>query len=141
AIFWYFRTYITLPSDAITWLLAFVSLAMACAIQFLIAYSIAMLAFWILEISTVVFLLYSFEYFLSGRLFPLDIMPHGLQSVLKWLPFTYELYFPVAVFMQEIKGRALFEGLLIQAGWSIVLYFVAITMWRTGVRKYEAVGG
>ena len=28
-----------------------------------------MLAFWILEISTIVFILYSFEYYLSGRLF------------------------------------------------------------------------
>ncbi|MEO6054604.1 MAG: ABC-2 family transporter protein [Chthoniobacterales bacterium] len=141
AVFWYFRAYITLPSNGETWLIALVSLSMACAIQFLIAYSLAMLAFWILEISTIVFILYSFEYFLSGRLFPLDIMPHWFQEILKWLPFTYELYFPVAVFMQEIKGPALWQGLAIQAGWSVALYFIATAMWRAGVRKYEAVGG
>ncbi|MEO6848511.1 MAG: ABC-2 family transporter protein [Chthoniobacterales bacterium] len=140
-IFFYFRSYVILPHELMTWVLAFFSLVMACFIQFLIAYALAMLAFWILEISTVVFLLYSFEYFLSGRLFPLDIMPHWFQAALKWMPFTYELYFPVAVFMGEIKGNALWQGLVIQAGWVIVTYLMAVGMWTSGIRKYEAVGG
>ena len=54
---------------------------MAGFLQFFIAYSLAMIAFWILEISTIVFILYSFEYFLSGHVFPLDIMPAGLQAL------------------------------------------------------------
>ena len=29
-----------------------------------------MMAFWILEISTIVFIVYSFEYFLGGQMFP-----------------------------------------------------------------------
>ena len=46
-------------------------------IQFFITYSLAMMAFWILEISTIVFIVYSFEYFLGGQMFPIDIMPAG----------------------------------------------------------------
>ena len=61
AVFVWFREFITLPRDPLTWPLFFVLLVMAAAIQFLIAYALAMLAFWILEISTVVFILYSFE--------------------------------------------------------------------------------
>jgi len=140
-IFWFFRSRIVLPANLEVWLLAAVSLMMAGMIQFLIAFALATLAFWILEISTIVFILYSFEYFLSGRLFPLNIMPHWFQIVLKWLPFTYELYFPVAVFMQEVKGAALWQGLAIQAGWTATLYLAAVTIWRAGIRKYEAVGG
>ena len=104
-VFAWFHEFIVLPSDPLTWPLFLVSLIMAAAIQFLIAYALAMLAFWILEISTVVFILYSFEYYLSGRLFPLDVMPDGLRIVLKFLPFTYELYFPVAVLMEKMRGR------------------------------------
>ena len=85
-VMFYFRSYITVPAHAITWLFTAVSLAMAGLIQFFIAYSLAMLAFWILEISTVVFILYSFEYFLSGHIFPLDIMPARVQTLLNWLP-------------------------------------------------------
>jgi len=140
-IFWYFQRFIRLPEDPSTWGLALVSLAMAAWIQFLIAYSMAMLAFWILEISTIVFILYSFEYFLSGQLFPLDLMPGWFQEVVKWLPFTYELYFPVAVFLERVKGPDLWVGLGIQAGWCILMFGLARTLWFFGVRRYGAVGG
>jgi ABC-2 type transport system permease protein len=140
-IFFLLRTHITLPHHATTWLLTPFSLVMSALIQFFIAYSLAMFAFWILEISTIVFILYSFEYFLSGQLFPVDIMPPALQSVLNWLPFTYELYFPVAIFMENLPTRALWQGLGIQALWVLVTWQVARAMFRRGVRHYQAVGG
>jgi ABC-2 type transport system permease protein len=140
-VFAWFHEFIVLPRDPLTWPLFLVSLVMAGAIQFLIAYALAMLAFWILEISTIVFILYSFEYYLSGRLFPLDVMPDGIRSVLKLLPFTYELYFPVAIFMEKVRGAELWTGLAIQAGWVITCYLAARLMWRAGLRRYESVGG
>jgi len=139
-IAWY-HSFIVLPRDPWTWPIFGLSLVMAAAIQFLIAYALAMLAFWILEISTVVFILYSFEYYLSGRLFPLDVMPAWLQSTLAWLPFTYELYFPVAVFMEKVQGRVLWSGLAIQAGWVALSFLAARLMWHAGLRRYESVGG
>jgi len=137
----YYRSYITVPQHAITWLLTGVSLAMAGFIQFFIAYSLAMLAFWILEISTIVFILYSFEYFLNGHIFPLDIMPAALQVVLKWLPFTYELYFPIVVYQEKMRTFDLYSGLMIQMGWFVVTYIIARVMWHRGVQHYQAVGG
>src|SRR5436189_187635 len=75
---WIFRGAIHLPVHAQTWPAFALSTAMAAGIQFFIAYAMAMIAFWVLEISTIIFLLYSFEYFLSGHIFPLDIMPAWL---------------------------------------------------------------
>ena len=140
-VFGWFHEFIVLPRDPLTWPLFLVSLVMAGALQFLIAYALAMLAFWILEISTIVFILYSFEFYLSGRLFPLDVMPDGIRAVLKLLPFTYELYFPVAIFMEKIRGADLWIGLTIQAGWVAVCFLAARLMWRAGLRRYESVGG
>ena len=140
-VFFYFRGFIQWPAHTFTWLLATLSLTMAAGIQFFIAYSLAMLAFWILEISTVVFILYSFEYFLSGHLFPLDIMPVWLVGTLKWLPFTYELYFPIAVFLEKVSGKELLLGLGIQTAWLLLTFLGAKTMWTHGVRRYQAVGG
>ena len=100
-----------------------------------------MLAFWILEISTVVFIIYSFEYFLSGHLFPLDLTPLWFRGVLEWLPFTYELFFPVAVFLEKVQGAALWRGLMIQAGWVALGWFVGQTMWSRGLRHYGDLRG
>jgi ABC-2 type transport system permease protein len=140
-VFLAFREYLRLPADWTTWPAFLVSVGLAALIQFFIAYSLAMMAFWILEISTIVFIFYSFEYFLSGQVFPLDIMPGWLQVFLHWSPFTYELFFPVQIYLERVKGAALLEGLAIQAGWAAITFGAARLLWRLGVRKYQAVGG
>lgn len=138
---WFFREHLRMPDDALTWLAFGASTLMAAFIQFFIAYALALIAFWILEISTIIFLVYSFEYFLSGHIFPLDIMPAWLQAFLKWTPFPYELFFPAQIFMERVTGAALAEGLAIQAGWLLVTYLAARVLWVRGLRKYQAVGG
>ena len=140
-LFTYFHQYIRLPQHVITWAFSLVSLCLAAFLQFFLAYAVAMLAFWILEISTVVFIIFSFEYFLSGHLFPLDLLPRWLGSVLVWLPFTYELYFPVAVFQEKVIGMALAQGLCIQVGWVAVAWATGRLMWMRGLRRFQAVGG
>jgi ABC-2 type transport system permease protein len=140
-IFLYFHNYIVLPHSAATYFYAFVSTLMAAFMQFFITYSLAMMAFWILEISTIVFIVYSFEYFLGGQMFPIDIMPTGVQEVMKWLPFYYELFCPVAIFLERLQGAAMFQGLAIQAGWLLLTWTAAHLMWRRGLGHYQAVGG
>jgi len=39
-----------------------------------------------------VFIVYSFEYFLGGQMFPIDIMPAAVQAVMKWLPFIMNCF-------------------------------------------------
>jgi ABC-2 type transport system permease protein len=140
-IFFYFRQHITLPVNPTTYFLAFVSLLMAALIQFYITYSLAMMAFWILEISTIVFIVYSFEYFLGGQMFPVDIMPAGVQAVMKWLPFYYELFCPIGIFLERLRGPDLAQALAIQTGWVLVLWAAAHGMWKRGLGHYQAVGG
>jgi ABC-2 type transport system permease protein len=140
-VFLWFREYLRLPAHGLTWVAFAASVGMAALIQFFIAYALAMLAFWILEITTVMFIVYSFEYLLSGQIFPLDIMPLWLQAFLKYCPFTYELYFPVQIYLERVQGGALLQGLLIQAGWVALTFLLARTLWSRGVRHYQAVGG
>ena len=126
---------------SLTYLFASMSTVMAALIQFFITYSLAMMAFWVLEISTIVFIVYSFEYFLGGQMFPIDIMPVGIQAVMRWLPFYYELFCPVAIFLGRLQGAALAEALAIQCGWLLVAWAAARAMWKRGLGHYQAVGG
>src|SRR5438477_7411702 len=141
AIFFYFRHFIVLPNDTMTWLAAFVSLLMSAFIQFFLTYALSMMAFWILEISTIVFIVYSFEYFLGGQMFPVDIMPVGVQAVMKWLPFYYELFCPIAIFLGRLQGAELVQAFAIQSCWLVVTWAVAQFMWKRGLGHYQAVGG
>ena len=140
-IFFYFRHYLSFPAQTATYFYAFVSLIMSALMQFFITYTLAMMAFWVLEISTIVFIVYSFEYFLGGQMFPVDIMPPMIQAVMKWLPFYYELFCPIAIFLGRLRGVEMFQALTIQAAWVGLTWFAATAMWKRGLRHYQAVGG
>ena len=100
-----------------------------------------MLAFWVLEVSTFIFILFAFEYIASGHLFPLDILPPGIERALAFTPFPYQLYFPVSIYMGKTAGLDLARGLLIQICWVTAAYGLARFAWNRGIRKYSAVGG
>ena len=140
-IFVYFRDFVTLPKHGMTYVYALISLIMSAFIQFFISYALALMAFWILEISTIIFIVYSFEYFLGGQMFPVDIMPPMIQAVMKWLPFYYELFCPIAIFLERLRGADMIQALFIQAAWLLLTWAAAEFMWRRGLRHYQAVGG
>ncbi len=136
-----FRQYLSFPSESWIWGATGLSILLAALLQFLIAYTLAMCAFWILEISTLVFIFFSCEYFFSGHLFPLELLPPTALEIIKWTPFPYELWFPISVFEGRIRGMELFRGLMIQGGWVIGIALLSQFLWRRGLRKYTASGG
>jgi ABC-2 type transport system permease protein len=136
-----FRQYFVLPPDWATFGWFAVSVILTGLLQFFISYTMALLAFWVLEVSTFIFILYAFEYLASGHLFPLDILPAGLQRVMYFTPFPYQLYFPVSIYMGKTSGAELLHGLGMQLLWVIAAYGLARLAWGRGIRKYSAVGG
>lgn len=137
----YLRQYFVLPADWSTFALFLLSLAMTALLQFFLSYMMAMLAFWVLEVSTFIFILYAFEYIASGHLFPLDILPEALEKALFLTPFPYQLYVPVGIYMGKLSGTELVTCLGMQAGWVVLAYLLARFAWQRGIRKYSAVGG
>lgn len=133
--------YFVLPPNWTAFGCFLISVTMTAMLQFFTSYAMAMLAFWVLEVSTFIFILFAFEYIASGHLFPLDILPHRLEQVLYFTPFPYQLYFPVSVYMGKSAGLELMRGLLIQALWVAFAYSIARFAWNRGIKKYSAVGG
>lgn len=133
--------YFVLPPSWGTFGLFLVSTAMTALLQFFLSYTMALLAFWVLEVSTFIFVLYAFEYLASGHLFPLDILPPAIGQVLSFTPFPYQLFFPVSVYLGKVTGPELWQGLAVQAGWVLAAYGLARWMFRRGIKHYEAVGG
>ncbi|TAL06898.1 MAG: hypothetical protein EPO07_01145 [Verrucomicrobia bacterium] len=133
--------YFVLPASAVTLGGFLLSAMLTAMLQFFFSYTMAMLAFWVTEVSTFIFILYAFEYIASGHLFPLDILPAGLQHVLAFTPFPYQLYFPVGIYMGKVTGTELAQGLLIQLSWVLFAYAMARFAWHRGIKKYSAVGG
>ena len=136
-----FRSHVMPPPDPAAFVAFVLSMGLAALLQFFISYTMAMLAFWLLEVSTLIFILFAFEYLASGHLFPLSMLHPGLQHVLFFTPFPYQLYFPVAIYMGKISGTQLETGLLVQALWVLAAFALARFAWGRGIKKYAAFGG
>jgi ABC-2 type transport system permease protein len=135
------RSAFVLPADALTAGCFLVSVVLTGMLQFLISFTMAMLAFWVLEVSTFIFILFAFEYLAGGHLFPLDILPPALGRILAFTPFPYQMFFPVSIYLGRTTGAELGRGLLVQAFWVVLAYGLARRVWHRGIRKYAAYGG
>jgi ABC-2 type transport system permease protein len=137
----FFRQYFVAPPG---WAMSgyfLLSLLFAALLQFFMSYTMALLAFWLLEVSTVIFILFAIEYIAGGHLFPLNILPPALAAVLNYTPFPYLLYFPVSIYLGKMNGPELWHGLALQAAWVLLFYALARWVWSRGIRSYTAVGG
>jgi ABC-2 type transport system permease protein len=137
----YLRQYFVAPVSGTAFGFFLLSTLMAGFLQFFMSYTLALLAFWLLEVSTVIFMAFAFEYLAGGHVFPLNILPPAIENALNCTPFPYVLYFPVGVYLGQVHDAELYRGLGLQAAWLVVFYFVSQAVWNRGIRKYAAVGG
>jgi len=137
----FLREYAVLPPDLATFGLFLISVILTGLLQFLISFSMAMLAFWVLEVSTFIFILYALEFLAGGHLFPLDILPPPLLDLLFLTPFPYLLFFPVSIYLGRTTGAEIWQGLGIQAMWVVAAAIVARLVWERGLKRYSAYGG
>ncbi|MEW6156530.1 MAG: ABC-2 family transporter protein [Verrucomicrobiota bacterium] len=135
------REFFVLPPDAATFGLFLISTVLTGFLQFFISFTMALLAFWVLEVSTFIFILFAFEYIAGGHLFPIDILPPAFSTLLSFTPFPYQLFFPVSIYLGRTTGPELWQGLAIQLFWVASFYLLARFIWSRGIRKYTAVGG
>jgi len=129
------------PLDLTTLLAYLASLAMAFLLGFFLEATIGMLGFWFLEVSSLLFVYMLFNFFFSGHMFPIDMLPGVWGDLVRMVPLQYLAYFPSAVFLRKVTGPDLAWGLALQLFW--VLFFVLASRWafRRGVRRYSGFGG
>ncbi len=121
-----------------------VSLLLAFLIGFFFETCLGMVGFWFLEVSSLLWVVNTVNYFVSGQMFPLDLLAERAPFwawLLKNLPFQYLAYFPAVVFLGKVQGAALVEGLAVEAAWAVVLILLSRWLFRRGLRRYSAYGG
>lgn len=140
-LFWVCSGYFDSFPDAVTLAAYLASLIMAFLVGFYLEAMLGMVGFWFLEVTSLLYVVNTLNFFISGQMFPLDLLPSWAARLLKALPFQYLAYFPAAVFLGKIQGATLIEGLLAQAAWAFGFMVMARGLYRLGLRRYSAYGG
>jgi ABC-2 type transport system permease protein len=113
------------------------------------AYLIRSIALWILGLVTfwttrveAIFQAYFLsELLLSGRVFPLVLLPSWFQRLTWYFPFRWTFSFPIVALTGPISDRDLVVGLGMQLVWILVGVAVLNLVWPRAVRRFSSVGG
>ena len=96
--------------DAWTLCAFLASLVMAFLLGFFLEATLGLIGFWFLEVSSLLFVYFLFNFFLSGHMFPLDMLPGVWGQAVKWLPLQYMAYFSRGCFPEENRRRGIGLG-------------------------------
>jgi len=122
------------------WLLIIPALFAGVAISFFTTMSMVILAFWFTEVEYVNFLFWTIFIFLGGLWMPVSFLPGWLKTINMFLPFRYELSFPVEIIFHKIAGAELWTSLFMAGFWSVALLMIYRFLWKKGVKAYSAFG-
>jgi ABC-2 type transport system permease protein len=129
------------PTDAATWTAFAASLVMGFLLGYFMESCMGLVGFWLGEISSLLFVYMLFTFFLSGHMFPLDMLPSGWRTFVMATPLMYLAYFPAALFLGKIQGAELWQYLAVEASWLLFFIVLSRVLFVRGLKRYSGYGG
>lgn len=112
----------------------------AISIDFLFVLAVSLLAFWVEDTASMLFIYDRLLMIAGGMLLPLSLFPGPLETIARALPFSAVINGPAQVLVLYQTGE--FLSLLVRQGIALaVAIFLASMVFRLGVRRIHANGG
>lgn len=107
----------------------------------LFSFAIGLLAFWLTEIWGVAAIRNLMTSLLSGAVFPLDILPKKIESVMLMTPFPYMAYVPSKLICDpNINMNMVHNGIYVSILWVLCLCAISFALYKNGLKKYTSNG-
>ncbi len=140
-VFWLCRDFFPGWPSATAWSAGILSLILCFLLGYFLEACMGLVGFWWLEVSSLLFVYMLFSFFLSGHMFPLDMLPEPWRTLVELTPLQYLAYFPAAVLLGKIEGNELAIGLAVEAAWVVFFIVLSRVLFFYGTRRYSAYGG
>ncbi len=121
-----------------TALLAGLATFLSFLIQFLMQSIIATICFWTEKASSIEKLLFIPTLFLSGLLAPVESFPEFVKSWIYLTPFPYLINFPANLLSGNTTNIS--SGIFIQIIWVFIFFVLFRKTWKSGTKKFTAMG-
>jgi ABC-2 type transport system permease protein len=136
---WLFRP--SLSPTGLQCVVFFFAIWGAYLIRAIIQWSLGLITFWTTRVSAIFEGYILLEMLLSGRVFPLVLMPKWFQTLTWYFPFRWTFSFPIVALTGPMLNRDLFIGLGMQVAWILVGIALLHLVWPRAVRRFSSVGG
>jgi len=141
-LFFIFRPSLFFQTNILTLVQFLLLSGLAMIMYFYFSFIISMTTFWYPESNgwPQRFLIFTVLEFLSGGLFPLDILPKPIFNIVNLLPSAHFLFTPLQVYLGRISGSQIFFSAGNMLLWTVLLWALAKFMWHKGLKIYGAYG-
>ena len=119
---------------------AIVALVQSIVVAHIIYSIIGTSAFWTIQSWGIIAVAGRFMDALNGSIFPLDLLPEKIFTVITYLPFQYMGYLPAAIYIGRVTGVDVIRHLIIQFLWIVILALTYRWLWTKGIKKFDSVG-
>lgn len=129
------------PKDFLTLLCVILSFLMALIISFFFDFFVGLLTFytnysWGLQTFQEAFIA-----LFSGALIPIAFFPNWLKDITNLLPFQQMSYSPVSIYLGIVEGTKVYDVLLAQFFWLIIMFIFAKVFFAFAIKKVTIQGG
>ncbi len=122
--------------------LGVIAVMMAGALNYLLGYVVALVAFWTPKLDAVGETYFGMAMMFGGRFAPLATMPPILHEIAMVLPFRWMFAFPAELLMGRITSlNEALSGIGIQIAWLAGIIVMFRIVWAAAVKRYTAVSG
>lgn len=118
----------------------FLAVALGHMVSFAGAFALGIIGLRTQESYAIIRFYYLPEMFLSGRLFPLALLPGWAATLANYTPFSSTISFPLRILLGQVEGSAMAVGLATQVGWLLAMCLIGRMLWRSGLKTYTGVG-
>ena len=119
----------------------FVSIIMGILLNFYYSYSFGLLSFKLTNMWGLTQIMGAIMQLLSGMLIPIIFFPIWAQGIFKFLPFSSMIYTPTMIYVGKITGKELFNALMLQFIWIVILAFISKVIWKKLIKHLVILGG
>ncbi|HBO17037.1 MAG: hypothetical protein UR69_C0002G0310 [Candidatus Moranbacteria bacterium GW2011_GWE2_35_2-] len=131
---------IIITADPVKLIVIFIMLLGGFFINLFITILIGMIAFWTTAVSGSRYSIRVLVGFLSGRVFPLNMLPIFYFKIFLFFPLAYIYFIPLQLYLGKISLSQSWFYLGVEIFWLILLYGIIRLLYKKGLRKFEGIG-
>jgi ABC-2 type transport system permease protein len=108
--------------------------------SFLLGAALTCVGFWTTRVWSLTEFYWSLAALFSGQFVPLVLMPRLVQDLARYLPFPMFRYYPIQIILGRLPPAETSAALLSGLFWLALAFVLFQLAWRSGVKRFSAVG-
>lgn len=136
----FFGKFFSITNSIPLFFITFFASVFAIMLSFTYKVLLGLAAFWLEDINGIFQLSEILIYIFAGFVVPLYVFPKAFEDIAYILPFSYMIYFPIAIIQGRLNVMQSILVLGFQLAWLLILYVLYMFVWAKGRQKFLGVG-